>query len=226
MKVKILFSFISLVSIGYIYSSEQDPNKMLLKGASTGNIELVKNAIKQDANINFKDEYSTTALMKAVWRNHQAIVKLLLDSGANPDIQSHLGETPLIAASMNGRIEIMKLLLDKGADIDIQDNEDRTALMWAVNWNKEDAVKLLLGAGASLDLPNKDGKTVLDIAKSKKIESGKLVDSIALLIQNEPKRREKIRREVQKAIVEHSCLLPELADIVSEYSVRPKQKEI
>ncbi len=253
MKIKLLISLLSLVFIGSIYSM-QDPNEMLIRGAEgEGDIKLVQEALKEKADVNYKNIYGFTALMIAADNGHESIVKLLLENGADPDLQNDEDDTALIlAASHRCRHDnivellldgganpdikggennatalmwaipdncksIVELLLHRGVNLDIKDKTGDTALMWAVYNNYPLIVKLLLEAGVSLDLKNNKGEAALDIAKRKKYKS------IADLIKKEYEKREKLRQDVKK-IVESGYLLPELAEIVSEYAVCSKEK--
>ncbi len=280
MKFKLLFTFICLGFIGAIYSMS-DADKMLIKGARSGDLKLVQEALAQNADINTADGNGYTALMEAVISSYEAMVKLLLASGVSLDLKNNKGKTALdlaktapikllieneykkgrqhheankmlFSGASNGDISlvlgaiqrnadinyknkrgdtalimaviikdsenIIKVLLENGADPDIQNDGDYTALMLAAVSNQEAIVKLLLEAGASLYLTNYRGQTALGIAKIVKHKS------IEDLIKKEYEKREKLRQDVKK-IVESEYLLPELAEIVSEYAVCPKEKQ-
>jgi len=184
---------------------------------------IVELLLDKGANPDIRNDKGQTALMYAVSNPKSYInniVRLLLDKGANLDIRDRGGDTALMIAAVYSLKDIVQLLLDRGANPDIQDNNGSTALMHAALFGEEaDYViaKLLLNSGASLDLANKDGETALDIAKRKKYKS------MADLIEHV--RRERFRQETHKEIVESGYLLPELAEIVSEYAIYPKQKQ-
>ncbi len=203
MKIKLLFLFLSLGYIGSIYSLDQAPNKMLLRGVRDGDIKLVQEALDKGANIDAQDPHEGwSALMIAIDENKESIAKLLLDKGAKVNLQPSGNNSALSLAAMNNNTDITNLLLDKGANINIISRYGFTPLMTAVLNDNLEVARLLIDRGASLYLVNekRENKTAVDFAKQ-------YSSSILKLI------REKIKKE----IVESSSLLPELADIVSDY---------
>ena len=88
----------------------------------------------RSVDVNAKDEYGNTALMKAAYWGHTAIVELLL---AVPGIDVNAkdqfdGTTALIKAAMGkGNIAVVELLLAAGADVNAKDDEGQTALITA-----------------------------------------------------------------------------------------------
>jgi ankyrin repeat protein len=82
---------------------------MLITSAKAGNLDYVKLAIAQGANINAKDDKGGTALHWAVYYNHKEIVKFLLMQGANPFEVDNQGVSPIDVARMNNKKEILKI---------------------------------------------------------------------------------------------------------------------
>ncbi len=214
MKLKLLLSFICLGSIGSIYSMDENPDQMLIRGAQEGNIKLVQKALDEYADVNHQpDLINETALIEAASKGYATIVKLLLDNEADTDIQSNCGYTALIHATINKNEAIVKLLLDANANYDIKDWKGDTALNWAVARGNITIAKLLLYAGASFDLEISNFRYAEMVAN----ETQAMVE----LIKQEPKRR---RQKLHKEFVESCCLLPELADIILEYTEYSKEK--
>jgi len=215
MKFKLLVSLLFLTFIRSVYSMVESNNEMLLRGARTNNIRLVRELLEPKVDINTQDENGDTALTLAIHMGYKPMVELLLDKGANPNIKNNVfwGYTALLWAVDKDKPDIVKLLLEKGVNPNIQDNFDNTALMIAARNNRILIVRLLLDSGASLDLVNNEGKTALDLAQEKKY--GPIIKLI----------EEKIRQKVYKEIADSGYLLPELANIVSEYVVCPKEKD-
>ena len=116
-----------------------------------GDIEGLRKAIEEGADINIQDEYGSTILMIVSYYNRVEIVKLLIEKKAKLDIQDKYGETALMMAIRQNNFEIVKLLIKEGADVNIQDKSGETALDYA----KEKDV---------------DGKTALDYAKEEGIQ--------------------------------------------------------
>ena len=125
-------------------------------------IQLVKNYINANYNLNIKNDYGHTPLMYAVLKNSIEIVKLLLNAGADVNDQDNDGYTALIWATHNSdNKEIVKLLLNAGADIDKQNDLGNTALISVSIRSKIKIAKFLLNSGADIDKQNNNGNTAL-----------------------------------------------------------------
>ena len=95
--------------------------KAVWEAASTGNLNVVKQALANGMDPNTKDPKSGgTLLTTAALMGHTEIVKLLLEHGAAVNTQSNDGGTALHAAAFLGRAETVKLLLEHGADTSIR----------------------------------------------------------------------------------------------------------
>ena len=135
-------------------------SKVLLKDIEEGQIEIVKEMLKQGIPPDIQDENGKAPLMQAVSSGQIEIAKFLLANGADVNLQAKDGTTALMQAVSQHHTELVKLLLGAGADVNLQDNRGRTALMLA---NAENT-KLLLEAGAKVNLQAKDGTTALMMA--------------------------------------------------------------
>ncbi len=111
----------------------------LMLAAIKGQMDLVKQLIARDADIN---KPGWTALHYAASSGQVAIMKLLLEKYAFIDAQSPNGTTPLMMAAMYGSPESVKLLLDEGADPSMKNQQNMTA----VRGQRPDAVELLKAA--------------------------------------------------------------------------------
>lgn len=115
----------------------------LMLAAIKGQMDLVKQLIARDADIN---KPGWTALHYAASSGQVAIMKLLLEKYAFIDAQSPNGTTPLMMAAMYGSPESVKLLLDEGADPSMKNQQNMTAMDFAVRGQRPDAVELLKAA--------------------------------------------------------------------------------
>ena len=146
-------------------------SKAFVLAGENAHTEIIQIFLDQRMNIDVKDQFGNTALMKASSNGHEELVRLLLIKGAIPDIQSNSGGwTALIWASIQGHKETVQLLLLQNANPDLQGNDGCTALMCASEWNEIEIVQLLLNHGADINLKNKDGKNALDLAKTEEIK--------------------------------------------------------
>lgn len=98
--------------------SESD--RLLLQASLSGNLEDVKLALSQGANINTASMYSSiwgsgqTPLMNAARKGHQYVVRYLLEMGADPDRMNGIGENAFIAAAgTENNIAVFDLLLPR-----------------------------------------------------------------------------------------------------------------
>ena len=81
----------------------------------TGNAVKVSRAIKNDANVNAKDNDGYTALIMAVVDGHTETAELLLKHGADVNAEDNRGFTVLMIAVLRGHEETTKLLRSYGA---------------------------------------------------------------------------------------------------------------
>jgi len=89
----------------------------------TGNLEVVKQHIKAETDINLKEPMSgSTPLMSAITFNKPIIAKALINANANLSIKNNDGSTALHNAAFFGRIEIVQMLMDAKADKTIKNN--------------------------------------------------------------------------------------------------------
>jgi ankyrin repeat protein len=143
--------------------------------SSSGSTEVVRLLIKENANVNAKDNKGNTALIYASKGGRAETVKILIDHKANVNAQNNEGQTALILAAREGRAENVEILIDHEAMVDMQDKNGVTALMNAAAHPTRDsssyrcAVTLLkasLKAHTDIDvIKDKQGRTARDVAK-------------------------------------------------------------
>ena len=85
------------------------------------------------ADVNAKDRFNGTGLIRAAERGYATIVARLLETDIDVDHVNRLGWTALLEAVILGEggrphIETVRLLVDAGADVDIPDGDGATAL--------------------------------------------------------------------------------------------------
>jgi len=118
----------------------------LLEALSYGDIEKVRNALGEGADVNCIDPYdrNSTPLHLASNAGKTEIVKLLLKSGGDPNATKFDGNTPLMIAVSRGHIDVVKTLIAGAADIKATDNNGNNALSKAIP--NSDIQSILLNA--------------------------------------------------------------------------------
>jgi ankyrin repeat protein len=142
------------------------PDQVLWKAAFNGNVEAVKTALSQGADVNVR-KGGWTVLMRVAGEGHTEIAQLLLTHKADPNAKGFGGETALTIAAEHGHTEIVKFLLTKGAEVNAKTEHGNTALHYGSEFGHRDVVKILLDAGADVNQKDQDGETALAIAKRK-----------------------------------------------------------
>jgi len=136
--------------------------------AKMGNIEGVKKAIADGANVNARDN-SGNALNHATANRmprahliggHKGIVELLIAAGADVNVKNQRGRTPLYDAAIWDRKDIAKLLFDAGADVNAKDNDGKTPLDAAKEENKNEIADLLRKKGGKTGKELEGGEPV------------------------------------------------------------------
>ena len=110
MKKKFIYFFVIILCICNV-NCFAGPDDDLFIACKAGNLENVKKAVSQGANVNHLDAGGNPALSSAMfWPD---IVKFLLENKADPNLGAC---TPLWQATFYCSVDVMKLLLDAGAD--------------------------------------------------------------------------------------------------------------
>ena len=91
------------------------PDISIWQAAQTGNTEALKQHLFAGADVNAKDDLSTTPLLYAAGRGRKEIAKLLIAKGADMHERSIGGAKPLYVAVLGGHKEIVELLIENGA---------------------------------------------------------------------------------------------------------------
>jgi lysophospholipase L1-like esterase len=136
-------------------------NKSLLAAALHGNVQEIKKAILQGADVNCRDINGNTPLNMVAKLSYYNLVKYFVDKGAEVNTANDEKITPLHYGVEYNNVKIVKLLLEKGANIDARDGIYETPLHWAGWTGNIEAARLLLKYGANPYTENNSGVTPL-----------------------------------------------------------------
>jgi len=100
----------------------------LITAAALGKSEAADILIDGGAELNYKNDDSSTALITAIAFGKTEIAEMLIDTGADLNIQNNDGSTALHTAAFFCNVEIVEALLDNGADRTLKNNNLATAL--------------------------------------------------------------------------------------------------
>ena len=107
----------------------QSPAVGLHQGAVQGNIEAVRQHIRDGADLNATEPMGgSTALISAATFGQTEVAKALIEAGADVDLQNNDGSTALLTAALFCRTEIVAALLANGADKNIANSTGSTPL--------------------------------------------------------------------------------------------------
>ena len=132
MKHLLLTTIAAVVLVGCGKAGNPVADRALIHAANLGgNIEAVKQAIADGADVNAKNNDGVTPLLLATTWDYKEIVELLIGEGADVNEWDDIGSTPLLVAARKGHKEIAELLIDNGADVNAKDEIGETPLDYA-----------------------------------------------------------------------------------------------
>jgi len=114
---------------------------------------LLELTLAAGADVDAKDGYNGTGLIRAAERGYPKIVARLLAAGIDRDHVNRLGWTALLEAVILGdggpaHVQTVRLLLQGGADADLPDGEGVTSLAHARRRGQREVATLLEASGA------------------------------------------------------------------------------
>lgn len=141
-------------------SIENHGNSELMMAAYDGDLDKMRQLLKQGADINQTNKLGSTALYfaagatrtQAAFKGSAEAVKFLLQHGATVNHHSNInGYTTLMAACSNQYAGSVALLLKYGEDVNALTKDGRSALFIAAESLQPEIVKLLLDHGARIN---------------------------------------------------------------------------
>jgi ankyrin repeat protein len=108
-----------------------------------GNIKAVIRHLANGVDVDVKNDFGFTPLLKAAQFGRREVAELLIAKGADVSVKDKFGRTPLHCAVDEGHTEIVELLIAKGADVNGKDNGGRTPLDFTVMTKQNEIADLL-----------------------------------------------------------------------------------
>jgi len=124
----------------------------LFKAVYGENIDGVRDALRNGADVNAKDNDGKTLLH---WRSDPESVKALLEAGADVNAKDNRGRTPLHQQVYPGSV---KVLIQAGANVNVKDQNGYTPLHFSCY---PESVKALIQSGGDVNVKNNFGDTPL-----------------------------------------------------------------
>jgi ankyrin repeat protein len=124
---QIALVFGGLAVFNYFFIKNYD--KILLESAKKGIVKDVKDALRNEADVNTQQNGDRTPLMFACEGKHEEVAQILIDTGkCKLDVVDSKGRTALLIASAVGATDTVKLLLRNKGDVKSSDNNGDTPL--------------------------------------------------------------------------------------------------
>jgi ankyrin repeat protein len=143
-----LLDFVRLLLHRSLRTPTNNARTALMSAAGSGNVEIVSELLRHNANVNLRLDNGYSALLYAASKQPPDIVAALLAKGADIHAHTREGATPLLLAAQIGQTQNVRLLLAKGEDIHEIDLRSQTALALAAENRHEETVQFLLSQGA------------------------------------------------------------------------------
>jgi uncharacterized protein len=132
-------------------NDQAELDQQYLEATVSGDLKLLERALANGADVNAKDSYNGTGLIRAADAGQVAVVRRLLRTDIDRDHVNELGWTALLEAVILGNgdrqhTQIVRLLVEGGVDTTIRDREGNTALDIAEERGYDDMARILRAA--------------------------------------------------------------------------------
>jgi hypothetical protein len=107
------------------------PRAELMRVAESGEVDELLSLLPRLDDINARNRYGMTALMKAAFYGHEPMVRALLEHGADPNLCRHDSFTALALAAFFGHAETVETLIEFGAKTEVITRAGASARTWA-----------------------------------------------------------------------------------------------
>ena len=111
-----------------------------LDAARCGRLDLLKEGLSAQTDINYKNEKGHSALMLASYNGHFDCVQFLISQGADVNSVDLDGNSILMGTVFKGHSAVFELLVSAGADLDHANSKMQNALDLAVMFGRRNLI--------------------------------------------------------------------------------------
>ena len=147
-----------------------------------GHNAIVKQLIRQGADIESKDGSGRTPLSSVAGNGHEALVRVLIKRGAATNSEDMHRRTPLWWAAEGGHEVVIELLLDAKSFVDARDFKGQTPLSAAASAAHERVVEKLIKMGALVNTVSLEGSTPLTRTVEHRRKAGETLSLSRMLL--------------------------------------------
>jgi ankyrin repeat protein len=149
-----------------------DETAFMIACENIENMDTIKYLINKGANINNKDSYGITTLIKLCIGDNADqcidVIKYLIKKKANINLKTNFGNTALIFASKFSKSGILvKYLIEQGANINEKNYDGFSVLSHALNCNRIETIKILLDFRVNIYTTFDKKETIFNYVKKK-----------------------------------------------------------
>lgn len=144
-----------------IQDRDENGQTLLMIACQAGNYEIVRELIRQGADVNAEDSDNWTPLINASKQGSEDIVRYLVSNGSSIEHREMGGWTAVMWACYKGHADVVQFLLNEGACSNVYDAYHVSCLIWAAGRGHHEVVQHLIASGAKLNTGDKYGTTPL-----------------------------------------------------------------
>ncbi len=145
-------------------------NNQLFVAVKNGDLQWVRDCIRERANVDSRDNNNWTPLHYAADKGYAELVNILLQNRANTNAENNGKATPLHFAARNGHIKVVEALLSSKAIVNpTTQNNNWTPLHFTAKHNYIAIIKALLKHGTVHDARDSQGRAPVQLTNNPEI---------------------------------------------------------
>ncbi len=121
--------------------------------AEMGDLAALDRICSHGVDVNARNKFGMTALMRAAYHGHAQMVRALVRRGADPNLARNDKFTALALAAFFGHTETVRILIEHGAKTEVITRCGASAKMWAVARTFDEAARCLESVSATEPAP-------------------------------------------------------------------------